>query len=47
MKMQRNLTEKLRKKLPMTMRGHSIVKFTNLDDALSEILKLKASIVEG
>ena len=37
MKMLRNLTEKLRAKLPVTTHGYSMVKFAGVDDAFSEI----------
>ena len=35
-KMLKNLTEKLRAKLPATTHGHSMVKFACIDDAFSE-----------
>ena len=43
-KMLRNLTEKLRAKLPATTRGYSMVKFFRLDvAAFSEVFELEAS----
>ena len=47
MKMFRNLSEKLRAKLPATTCGSSMVKFACLDDAFSEFFELEASPVEG
>ena len=43
----RNLSEKLRAKLPATIRGYSMLKFVRLDDAFSECFELEASPVEG
>ena len=45
--MLRNLTEKLRAKLPATTRCYSMVKFTRFDDAFSKFFELEASLVEG
>ena len=47
MKILRNLTEKLRAKLPATSCGYSMVKFVGLDDAFSEFFELETSPVEG
>ena len=47
MKMLRNLSEKLRAKLPLTTHGYSMVKFAPFDDAFSECFRLEASSVEG
>ena len=47
MKMLRNLSEKLRAKLPSTTHGYSMVKFAPLNDAFSEFLQLEPSPVEG
>ena len=33
--------------MPLTISGYSMVKFTPLDDALSEVFELKASPEEG
>ena len=41
--MLRNLTEKLRAKLPATTHGYSMVKFVCLADTFSEFFKLKVS----
>ena len=45
--MLRNLTEKLRAKLPATTYGYSMVKFAYLDETFSEFFKLEVSTVEG
>jgi len=42
-----NLCEKLRAKFPPTTLGHSMVRISCIDNALSGILELKASPVEG
>ena len=46
-KILRNLSEKLRAKLPSTTHGCSIVKFAPLDEAFSEVFELDKSPVEG
>ena len=46
-KILRNLSEKLRAKLPSTTHGYSMVKFAPLNDAFSEFLQLEPSPVEG
>ena len=45
--MLRNLSEKLRAKLPVTTLGYSMVKFARLDDAFVEFFELETSSVEG
>ena len=46
-KMLRNLSEKLRTKLPAATRGYSMVKLPRLDDAFSEYSELEPSRVKG
>ena len=47
MKMLRNLSDKLRAKLPATTHGYSMVKFSCVDDAFSDCFELEESQVEG
>ena len=48
MKMLRNLSEKLRAKLPATAHGYSMVKFACLDfGVFSKFFELEASPIEG
>lgn len=46
-KMLRNVTEKLKAKLPATTHSYSVVKFACFNDSLSEYFELEASAEEG
>ena len=46
-KMLRNLTKKVRAKLPVTLHGYSMIKFAHRNDAFSEFFEREVSPVEG